>query len=350
MVTTGVAARAGSKAGVRAPCLSAGGRRSPRSGAQAYQQARAASQLRSGRSASGAGVALRPLKAQTDSETSSWENWAPVEDEPGNEGGDGEVYEVSLPKPIGVSIARGNDGRCYVSGVNPAKGSVDSRIQPGDKLLRVSQSFGNETWEALNYGQVAYAIRTRNGDVYFQLLKRGGDMSCFEKKEVDEAEAMWSKERAGGNYGAGTKEMQQRNYIAKMEESRKRRELFDDGLDKFKSGDYQGALLDWENVLGLEPMGYMSDRGSQISQIYQVAAFNIACCYSKMGETQAGLEALEEALKSGYEDYDKIRNEPNLATLRESEDFKPLLNRFDEPIFNEDVANAIKGLFGFGKK
>ena len=23
-------------------------------------------------------------------------------------------------------------------------------------------------------------------------------MSCFEKKEVDEAEAMWSKERAGG--------------------------------------------------------------------------------------------------------------------------------------------------------
>ncbi len=74
-----------------------------------------------------------------------------------------------------------------------------------------------------------------------------------------------------------------------------------------RSGDYQAALLDWENVLGLEPMGYMSDRGSQISQIYQVAAFNIACCYSKMGEVTAGLEALEEALKSGYEDYDKIR-------------------------------------------
>ena len=87
---------------------------------------------------------------ETNEASSDWEEWSP-------EGAnvEGQIYEVSLPKPIGVLIGRGNDGRCYVQKVDPARGSVDPRIQPGDKLLRVSQSFGEETWEALNYGQVS---------------------------------------------------------------------------------------------------------------------------------------------------------------------------------------------------
>lgn len=44
------------------------------------------------------------------------------------------------------------------------------------------------------------------------------------------------KERNGGNYGAGTKEIQERNYVARKENERKRRELFDDALASFKSG------------------------------------------------------------------------------------------------------------------
>lgn len=53
---------------------------------------------------------------------------------------------------------------------------------------------------------------------------------------MTEAERMWKRERAGGNYGAGTKEVQQRNYIARKEQERKRRELFDDALAMFKQG------------------------------------------------------------------------------------------------------------------
>lgn len=54
---------------------------------------------------------------------------------------------------------------------------------------------------------------------------------------MDEAERKWKTERRGGNYGAGTKEMQARNYVARKEQERKRREMFDDALDKFKAGD-----------------------------------------------------------------------------------------------------------------
>lgn len=280
------------------------------------------------------------------SETSNWQNWAPADES----GTDGETYEVNLPKPIGVSFARGNDGRCYITRVNAARGSIDPRIQPGDKLLEVSQSFGSETWEALNYGQVMYAIRTRNGDVYLKLLSRGGDLSVFEKEEMDATAKAFANERAGGNYGYGTQELQQRNYIKKKEDARKRRELFDDGLEKFQSGDYENALLDWENVLGLEPANYMSDSFAMVSDIYQVAAYNTACCYCKMDQMEAALEALELTLSSGFDDYKKIRTDPNLSKLQNMSQFKPLMDKYDEPIFNEDVANAFKNLFGFGKK
>jgi len=274
-----------------------------------------------------------------------WEEWAPD-----GVTVDGDIYEVSLPKPIGVTIARGNDGRCYVSKVNAARGTVDPRITPGDRLLRVSQSFGNETWEALNYGQVAYAIRTRNGDVYFQLQDRGGDMTIFdEKKETDTTKAMFAAERAGGNYGIGTKELQQRNYISKMEEARKRRELFDDGLEKFRAKDYEGALLDWENVLGLEPVNYMSDNFSKVSDIKKVASFNIACSYSQMGQVDAAIEALDEALACGFDRYEKCRADPNLAKVRDDPRFKPMMDKYDEPIINMDAINAVGKLFGFGK-
>ncbi len=57
-----------------------------------------------------------------------------------------------------------------------------------------------------------------------------------QEEELTEAERMWKRERAGGNYGAGTKEVQQRNYIARKEAERKRREIFDDALAMFKQG------------------------------------------------------------------------------------------------------------------
>ena len=46
----------------------------------------------------------------------------------------------------------------------------------------------------------------------------------------------------------------------------------------------------------------------------------------------------------------RIRTDPDLASVRTSEEFEPLLKRFDESFINENAINAIKSLFGFGKK
>jgi hypothetical protein len=60
-----------------------------------------------------------------------------------------------------------------------------------------------------------------------------------QEEEMDAAQRQAKMERAGGNYGAGTKELQARNYIGRKEQERKRRELFDDALVKFNAGEIE---------------------------------------------------------------------------------------------------------------
>lgn len=261
-----------------------------------------------------------------------------------------EEYEVYLQKPLGVKFARGNDGGAYVLGSNAAMGNTSSEITPGDKVVKVSASFGSDVWDALNFGQVIYAIKTRNGEVYLRLKRNYGDMSALEEEELTEAEMQFKNERAGGNYGAGTKEMQERNYISRKEAERKRRELFDEALSKFRSGKTEEALIDFENVLSMEPKNYLGDDFSRVTRVYRITQYNIACCYSTLGQVDNGLEAIDAAMACGFEDFDKVRSDPNLENLRKSEKFSSVINKYDEPIINEGAIKAIKSIFSFGKK
>lgn len=61
-------------------------------------------------------------------------------------------------------------------------------------------------------------------------------MTQFDEEELTEAERMHKSEKAQGNYGVGTKEIQERNYIASKEATRKRKETFDDALAEFRAG------------------------------------------------------------------------------------------------------------------
>lgn len=56
-------------------------------------------------------------------------------------------------------------------------------------------------------------------------------------------------------------------------------------------------------------------------------------------QVDAGLEALEAALSAGFEQFNKVRTDPNLDALRKSPKFKTLIDSYDEPVFND---NAIK--------
>jgi hypothetical protein len=123
---------------------------------------------------------------------------------------------------------------------------------------------------------------------------------------MDDVERMHRAEREGGNVGTGTRELQKRNYIARKESERKRREIFDDALDTFRQGKVKDALIMFEEVKGMEPAKYIGDNFSRVSRIYIVTQYNIACCYSSLKATDPALEAIEDCMHCGFEEYQKV--------------------------------------------
>lgn len=53
-------------------------------------------------------------------------------------------------------------------------------VQVGDKVVQCSASFGDDVWDAKNFGQVMFAIRTRNGGVFLKFKRMFGDVSQIE--------------------------------------------------------------------------------------------------------------------------------------------------------------------------
>ncbi|CAN8287984.1 unnamed protein product [Cochlearia groenlandica] len=110
------------------------------------------------------------------------------------------------------------------------------------------------------------------------------------------------------------------NYLKKKEQKAQREKDHREGLQFSKNGKYEEALERFESVLGTKPT----------PEEASVARYNVACCYSKLNQ--------------------RIRTDPDLANIRKSEDFDPIMKQFDESFINESAINAIKSLFGFNKK
>ncbi|GAB2286968.1 uroporphyrin-III C-methyltransferase [Dionaea muscipula] len=251
-----------------------------------------------------------------------------------------EEYEVELLQPYGLKFAKGRDGGTYIDAIAPG-GSADKTglFTVGDRVIATSAVFGTEVWPAAEYGRTMYTIRQRIGPLLMRMQKRYGKTD-YGGGELTEKQIIRA-ERNSGVISNRVREIQLQNYRRKVEQKERRERDLREGLRLYSTGKYDEALERFESVLGLKPT---TDEAS-------VASYNVACCYSKLNQIQAGLSALEDALKAGYEDYKRIRTDPDLENIRKSEEFEPLMKRFDESFINENAINAIKSLFGiFNKK
>ncbi len=52
------------------------------------------------------------------------------------------------------------------------------------------------------------------------------------------------------------------------------------------------ALIDFEEVISMEPKNYLGDDFSRVTQIFRVAQYNVACCYSAIN--QVGTPVLQD--------------------------------------------------------
>ncbi|KAI3523531.1 hypothetical protein L1887_01728 [Cichorium endivia] len=248
-----------------------------------------------------------------------------------------EEYEVEIEQPYGLKFMKGRDGGTYIDAIAPGGFADKTKMfTVGDKVVATSAVFGTEMWPAAEYGRTMYTIRQRIGPLLMRMQKRYGkmdDTSKLTEKEIIRAE------RNSGIVSGKLREIQMQNYLRKKEQKETRERELREGLQLSKSAKYEEALEKFESVLGSKP---------EINEA-SVASYNVACCYSKLNQIQAGLSALEDAMKSGFEDFKRIRSDPDLENLRKSEEFESLMKKFDESFINENALNAIKSLFGFGK-
>lgn len=68
-------------------------------------------------------------------------------------------------------------------------------------------------------------------------------------------------------------------------------------------------------------------RGELEKTSHPRAAFNLACTLCKLNRPDDAIEALERAVSLGWSDFDALRTDPDLASLRDHERFKALVAR-----------------------
>lgn len=74
-------------------------------------------------------------------------------------------------------------------------------------------------------------------------------------------------------------------------------------IRKYKNYDFEGAIIDFQKSLKVQPTD-------------PVTHFNVACAYSLTEQVEKGYFHLEKAVEQGYNQYDKIKTDGDLAFLR----------------------------------
>lgn len=105
------------------------------------------------------------------------------------------------------------------------------------------------------------------------------------------------------------------------------------GLKAYEKEDYNEAIGLFKQALTLPGTGIKQyrDKPAIASDGEKISAYyNIACCLSRTGNIHDGLLALLEALQMGYENFDQVRSDPDLESLRADSKFEPLMSRFQK--------------------
>lgn len=95
----------------------------------------------------------------------------------------------------------------------------------------------------------------------------------------------------------------------------------------YEAGDYSGALGAWTRLLEIEPGNAR-------------AVYNAACCQSRLGRPEKAAGLLQGAVTRGFIDFDRMRHDPDLDSIREHETYLNVLAQI--PVAYARAADALE--------
>ncbi len=122
------------------------------------------------------------------------------------------------------------------------------------------------------------------------------------------------------------RQLEERSFSIPVQETQRPLPRFEhhkkEGIRKFRAHDYPAAVADFLEAL-------------RIREDDPAICFNLACCYSMLGQSGPGFYYLQQALANGFEDLDIIKTHKALDYLRKQPQFEEYLPRKAAPPVEE---------------
>lgn len=126
-------------------------------------------------------------------------------------------------------------------------------------------------------------------------------------------------------YSQGNKEQAFAGFTLATEEDLEiGRAFFHLGDILFERGNYTAAMASYRSALEIEPD-------------YIYAYYNLACATAKTNENSKAIGFLEEAFQSGYDRFEKLRSDPDLAGLKDSPELLAVIERYRKMEWKQTV-------------
>src|SRR5680860_308472 len=125
----------------------------------------------------------------------------------------------------------------------------------------------------------------------------------MDRQEFRERTKNRKKSSAGPYRRTKPRRSSKNNKQLRKQTLKKINELKERGIERFKDYDIEGSIRDFNQILKIDP--------------YNIAAhFNLACAYSQLEKPEKTMYHISMAVKSGFNDFDRIRKHEKLAYAR----------------------------------
>ena len=204
----------------------------------------------------------------------------------------------------------------YVEAIEAFTRSISLRFRQATCMYNVACGYAllNDKDNALFWLERSLAVGFDRGD----LLKVDSDLDPLRSdprfQAIVQKVAFTKKEHKPGKEKTLSRHEEAINDFEKL-----RQESAPDDFEWYRVGSRLLRFRDFDRATialtqAVDRLGY---RGTS-------AMYNLACAYALKGDRALGLEWLEKAINAGFDDNDKIKNDPDIASLRGEPRFKQI--------------------------